>query len=269
MKTILLPTDFSDNAKTAIDYAISMLKDEHCYYILLNTYERPRTGQSMLKSIIDILRNDSKRGLKKELKRIKDKFDIKNIEVISEEGGFIAIINSIIAKRKIDLVFVGSKGESNIEDIIIGSNTARVIKYIDFPSMIIPVNEDFKKPKTILFPTDLKEITNEDIVSPLLYIAKKYNAEIKVLYVDRGKKEYDKQDLENRISKMLEGANISFNYIENSDIPEGINKFLEDNPADFLAMIKRKGRLFDNLFHQSLTKRIALNARYPLLALHD
>lgn len=269
MKTILLPTDFSDNAKAAIDYAISMLNDEHCYYILLNTYERPRTGQSMLKSIIDILRNDSKRGLKKETKRIKEKFNIKNIEVISEEGSFITIVNSIIEKRKIDLVFVGSKGESNIEDIIIGSNTARVIKYIDFPSMIIPIKQIFKEPKIILFPVDLKEISREEVVAPLIYIAKKYNSEIKVLYVDRGKKEFDKLEFENRISSILKDTKFSFNYIENSDIPDGINKFLEDNPADFLALIKRKGRLFDNIFHQSLTKRIALNARYPLLALHD
>ena len=38
MKKILLPTDFSDNAWNAIEYALKLFKDEVCTFYLLNTY---------------------------------------------------------------------------------------------------------------------------------------------------------------------------------------------------------------------------------------
>ncbi len=38
MKKILLPTDFSENALNAIDYALQLFKDEKCAFFILNTY---------------------------------------------------------------------------------------------------------------------------------------------------------------------------------------------------------------------------------------
>ena len=38
MKKIILPTDFSDNALNAIDYAMQLFKDEVCAFFILNVY---------------------------------------------------------------------------------------------------------------------------------------------------------------------------------------------------------------------------------------
>ena len=38
MKTILLPTDYSENAWNAIAYALNLFKNETCTFYLLNTY---------------------------------------------------------------------------------------------------------------------------------------------------------------------------------------------------------------------------------------
>ena len=64
MKTILLMTDFSDNAKNAIRYAIEMFEDK-VDYVLLNTYAvRENSGSFM--SIIDRVKEISEEELKKE-----------------------------------------------------------------------------------------------------------------------------------------------------------------------------------------------------------
>mgnify|MGYP000303646047 CR=1 FL=1 len=38
MKKILLPTDFSENAQKAIDYALLLFKNEACTFYLLHAY---------------------------------------------------------------------------------------------------------------------------------------------------------------------------------------------------------------------------------------
>lgn len=270
MKTLLLPTDFSENAKKATDFAISLYGDEQSYFILLNSYERPRTGQSMMKSIVDILRNDSKRGLKKEYKRLNQKFNQENmdIEFLSENGELINSINSALKKHQLDMIFVGSKGENELEEIILGSNTARIIKNIDAPIMVIPATAEFQKPNKIVFASDLKEITNDEILKPLLEIAKKYDAEVMILHVEKGNN-IDRMTAEANLKEYLKEVKHSFHYVENTDIPKGIEAFLERQHVDYLSVIKRKGTLIENIFHQSLTKKIALSAKHPLLVMHD
>ena len=45
-KHILLPTDFSSNARNAIDYAIQMFRKEECIFYILNAFEVGASGLS-------------------------------------------------------------------------------------------------------------------------------------------------------------------------------------------------------------------------------
>lgn len=67
MKTILIPTDFSENARNAALYAFSLFDLEKDKFILLNAYSMPATGRSaMLADLTDDMKRESKRGLYKE-----------------------------------------------------------------------------------------------------------------------------------------------------------------------------------------------------------
>ncbi len=62
-------------------------------------------------------------------------------------------------EKKIDLIFVGRKGISEIENILIGSTTSRLIRNSDIPVMVIPKNRRTPKIKKILSPIDFSDLS--------------------------------------------------------------------------------------------------------------
>ena len=63
-KKIILPTDFSDNARNAYHYAFSLFGFENVEYILFNTYLLPYTRMGTLINLIEIIEEISKKGRK-------------------------------------------------------------------------------------------------------------------------------------------------------------------------------------------------------------
>ena len=74
MKTILIPTNFSDVARHATDYAIQLLGKDLGRVILLNAFEQPKMGRTLQLSLIDILKRTSEKGLIEDKTRIEEEF---------------------------------------------------------------------------------------------------------------------------------------------------------------------------------------------------
>jgi len=52
------------------------------------------------------------------------------------------------------------------------------------------------------------------------------------------------------------------------NVEKAMNNYVENNPIDLVAMITTKGNLFNNLFHDSITKQAAMHTKMPLLVMH-
>ncbi len=63
MKNILFPTDFSDNANHALKYAVDFALKTGSNLVILNCYAMPSSTVGVMKSIKDILRQDSEAGM--------------------------------------------------------------------------------------------------------------------------------------------------------------------------------------------------------------
>ena len=70
MKNILVPTDFSETARNALKYAISLFGSDN-HFILMNAYEEPTSTTSSMISLRDILHESSVDSLKDEEQYIK------------------------------------------------------------------------------------------------------------------------------------------------------------------------------------------------------
>ncbi len=60
MKTILIPTSFSDISRHATDYVIRLMHGEKLKIVLLNSFEQPKTGRTVHLSILDIMKKKVK-----------------------------------------------------------------------------------------------------------------------------------------------------------------------------------------------------------------
>jgi nucleotide-binding universal stress UspA family protein len=272
MKRILIPTNFSDLAHNAIDYAVGMFSYDNVEYILLNTYMRVNTGADMMIYNTD-LGEESKKKLSKELEYVTNKYpsELLNIESMSEYGSIPTAVNKICESVDIDYVVMGTKGASGLKRFFFGSNVADVVEDVKCPVLVVPEDVKYKPPIKIAFATDYHGLEDKYFLSPLSEMALQYQSELSVVNVNT--EEYyageRNVDLDVKLHPELDKVSHKFFQVWNSSIVNGLNTFIDEHDLDMLAMIAREHGLLSNLLGGSVTKELSMLTKIPLLILHE
>jgi nucleotide-binding universal stress UspA family protein len=273
MKKLLLPTDFSENARNAIEYAINMFGCENAEYILLNVWAEPSTTADMLRSINDLLEKQSIEDLTREEKYLRAKFPEKqlNIECRSDYGELSFVINGISERENIDFVVMGTKGASGLKKFFAGSNTAAVVASVKCPVLAIPEKVNYKPPVRIAFAADYEELENHYILSPLSDLCRQYGSELMIVNIQPEGELINADHAVSGIAlhNVWEDISHDFFTIENSDIAEALSGFIEENDADLLVMVARQRNFFNRIFRSSVTRQMSMLAKVPLLVLPE
>jgi nucleotide-binding universal stress UspA family protein len=72
-----------------------------------------------------------------------------------------------------------------------------------------------------------------------------------------------------RVHSNFDGLKRTFNVVTDSDVIYGINNYLENNPAEILAMTARKHSFLERLFGTVHTKKMSYETKIPLLVLKE
>jgi nucleotide-binding universal stress UspA family protein len=272
LKNILLPVDFSDCAKKACHYAFSLFKGEDCKFFLLNVYEIKADINNMHSALNDIIKEETIIRLNQETEEFKRLYDKENFvfESIALHGDLIIIMDKLTLKHQIDLIIMGTSGkrESEESENGLGSNTAAAIQYITIPIIAVPESHFSFQLKKIVFAIN-KKVTDTSLFAPIIELSKKYNSVVQILHVSHVGEFAAKSINHLGLNGSLNGVNHNFNFIDNDDVYEGIQQFIEDQHPDMLVMIAGKNSFFHRIFHKSLTTKVALHSHVPLLAIHD
>lgn len=275
MKKILFPTDFSDNAAKAMQYALFLAKELNADIILLNTYQIPAGGNTTIKSmhLSEILKSDAEAGLQKVLQTIRNnkEYDNINIETVAKQGDLVQLVNEMSAEFMFDLVVMGTKGATGAKEVLIGSNTAAVIKGAACPVLVIPEKASYKKPQKFTFAYDLKAIHESNGFNLFKTLVKKLDGEIAILNVgiDELPSSTDEAVAGIKLNHLLEGIKHNFFFVKNENVSDGIESFIKEKGTDCLVMIARKHSFLEKIFHKSVTKKMAYHVDVPLLVLKD
>lgn len=272
MKTVLLPIDFSENSRNAVDYAIDLFGDDECEFVLLNCYRTPHAGATMLVSIEDLMHNETINDLKEEKQRIIDNNPsaVLNIDVVAEFGDIIMGLNKVTRNRYVDVIVMGTKGASGVKEVIIGSNTAAVIKKVKRPIITVPENYKFTAPKHLVLAADYEETGSNDELKMLKAIATKYGSEISILNVHRELTIPNDDQVTNALefNKIFEGIEHSFVDSVESDIAEGIENYINEHEVDILTLVSRERGFLETILRKSISKKMVMHAKCPTLVLH-
>ncbi len=268
MKHILLLSDFSNTARNAALYALKLFENESVIFHLLNAYDLEFSGSPYVMQIKDELAYESGNGLKDEVAILKRAFPNAVINALSCFGSLINVVQEQIAEKHPKLIVLGCRGESALENFLLGSNAYEVIKNVGAPILVVPKTAQFKKPEKIVFATDLKDVEKDDVVNPIRDITDRYHSSLMFLNVLDD--EYvNRLDAESKIAAHFPKIDMSFNFIEGDDVAKSINKFMDENDAEMVALVRHNLGFFDRLFHPSITKQMVLHPEYPMLILHE
>ncbi len=270
MKNILFPTDFSDASKDAIYYGISLFEGEACKFIFLNTFPIPYVNPEIPVTVSDVTSENADKLFKKLVKQIKKDFPQGTFEIETKfrVGELSPTVSSLVDKRKIDLIIMATRGASGFEAALVGTRTARLIKNVVCPVLVIPEGIKFKKPKKIALALENSMDISKRILKPLFEIAAKYNSEFLILHVIKDTKE-ENLIKKKKVDDYFKNVKYSYYEIEDENISHGIDDFIKENNPSILGMVNHNLKLFKRIFHKSITKEMALHIDIPLLAMHD
>lgn len=271
MKEILLPTDGSENARKAIRYAVTLFGNDP-KYLIVNSWMMPHAGASMLVSLDKELSKDSAELLEREVAWFKEEFPMAaNVDTSSEKGDVVHVLSILVNKPDDQMVVMGTKGASGIEEVLIGSNTAAVVGKLSCPVIAVPSDAELKTPVQICLAADYREIDDNVVWEPLVNMVKSTGAELSILHV---KEDWEAVDAEEyaeslKLRDYFSDLQPKFVGATNSDVTEGINEYADRVNADMIVVLSRNEGFFHRLFNRSESKKLAMHTKLPLVVLHE
>jgi len=281
MQKILIPTDFSENVWNAIDYAMQLFRNRRCTFYLLNTYTpvipSSRFMAKMIDGvrIVDAVRENSERGLNKTVERIESKYGNPNhsFETISSFNLLVEEVKDIVETFGIHMVITGTKGASGVDEVFMGSNTVRIIKSArKCPVLAIPHHFEYATPSEIAFATDFNRFYTSSELSPLLDMAKMFNATIRIVHVQYAIKaltELQQFNL-NMLRRYLGDTEHYVHTVsELNSVSQTLETFSTELGIHLLAMLNYQHSYMEKMTREPIIKRTAFHTQIPLLVIPE
>ena len=282
IKKILVPTDFSDQATRALEYAIHLAKAADAQLFVLHAY---RVANSVMTSPYPVAGAYGGDALV-DYKQIKQAVD-QDMEALESDHllnkhltyELIAVCNlpeeaieETVNERDIDLVVMGTRG-GGVIDKLVGSTTTHVMRRVACPLIAVPENAIFAKVEHILLATDYERIKRADTFQILVTLANIFRAQVNVLHITPKytKLTQEKLAVGETLDRLLRHARHTYCHEENDDILEGLRTYLRehDEEVGMLAMVPRDHSFWDRIVRGSVTKSILFEADRPVFVVRE
>ncbi len=276
MKNILLPTDFSDNAYNAALYSLQLYREVQCNFILLNSFEidgyyngslfiaRPneQTLTAAAKTSEEKLQE-----LKFSLERLSHETQ-HGFEIIMRNLPLEQAVNREIKSREIEVVIIGTQGETAARDVAFGNHTINLMENVtNCPVLAVPSHVKFTGLKEVVLPTGFKLEYGPGDLDYLISLLQTHHAPIRILHIEEAALDTEQEDNRNFLEVLLQPVQHSFHYLSYVPVPLGIYCFTESRGSDMIAFLHKKHSFFENLLFEPLYKKIGNFAQIPVLVI--
>ncbi|XLS30712.1 universal stress protein [Flavobacteriaceae bacterium M23B6Z8] len=279
MKRILLPTDFSGNALNAIKYALYLFEKEDCIFYLVNAYQvspsalSSRINKERQTRLFDITREEANSKMKELHRQLISNNQNKRHRIKSycKPGDPLQIIYQYTIGKKVDYIFMGTKGSTGAKEIFMGSSTVAVIKNITYcPVIAVPEKYSFDLPDEILFATDFKRYFEKKELKPLKDMASLWNTSIRILYIDEGELTTMQEKNKQVLQQLLSGVPfLEEKTSKKKSIAKTIMRYADQPSVGMISMVNNKHSFIEKLLREAVIKKVAFRAKIPFLVLPE
>ncbi len=278
MQQFLIPTDFSQNAWNATAYALRFFNNEkttfHFLHIDISFHKGSDdnlhyAGLSIKKEVPDHLNSDMDDWMRKVNTQYSNPQHTFKHAII--QAPFIDGIRNFILENSIDFMVMGTKGASGLKEMTLGSRAGAVITRVKCSILVIPEKASFKKTLSIGFPTDFNMSYKYKVIDTLQNISRVSNSSIRVLRVAQTQKPLDNFQSNNRqiLKERLRGIPHSFHVIENPNLENALQSFVNTMQIDMVAMIAKNLNFFQRILFRPQVAQISYHIHIPFLVLHE
>ena len=270
MKNILVPTDFSNEAGFALDFAVQLASKTNGKVHVLNVVEIPinAAADPMGAPIIQDWGSDFTKSIKEsnqeKLDGILGKYQ--NIDGIVEIGIMLDSTLEFIEGNDIDLVVMGTKGATGLKEIFVGSNAEKVVRYAHCPVITLAYAANVEAIEEIVFGLDLGG-NKKKVIAQLKKLQKALDLTIHFVHINTPHVILNQDET---ITKMREFAlenefeDYTVNVRRNTMPDTGIIEFAKEMSADMIAMASNRRKGLAHFFKGSLAEDIVNHSPMPV-----
>ncbi|XCF07566.1 universal stress protein [Tamlana crocina] len=278
MKRVLLPTDFSENSVSAINYAMALLKSESCEFYILNVQKASSyiTDDMMIVSpsstVYKTLIESAKKSVDNLISDLKTNFSNPNhsFNGLVDYDNFADAINQVSDTNDIDFIIMGTKGTSGIEKMIFGSNTVRVMQHCDVPVLAIPKHCSYSSLNSLAFLINNLKALQPKSLKVLNYLLEKNDAKLKLLSTGTLSEQEALQTLaSNFIKSHFPLAEHEFLAASGNNLYEVVHDYIETHSVKLLCIVSKHHSFLEQLFSNEPIENLAFKMNLPFLVMHN
>jgi len=262
MKNLLVPSDFSEYAEAALEYAAFIAKiRKSTIHILTVVHSTDEDEYVKAENQLE------------ELKKLDFMANTKVEMYVKIDGQISDKILECAEEVSADLILMGSHGTSTVSDILLGSNTDRVVRKSEFNVLTIKHKMSDIKIDSIAFASDFSPESNR-IFSVIRKYADKFDAQIHLLKVNtpshfeptRVSMEKINHFIENEGLSPVVGDKYKIALYSDSTQELGILNYCIENEIDMVALGTHKHSFWQLMF-ESTSQNLVSHSFRPVLTI--
>lgn len=274
MKRVLIPTDFSEISLNALKYARLLFERVPATFYLLHVYKdlpsdvsNDKYGSEWLDVNTVEVAKDLRhllRGIQKTNTNTRHYFN-----AVSRSTSLIHAIMEMVRTKDIETIVMGAKGPKGAFEIFLGGNSAKVIKKVNLPVIVVPEVYRIRKPSQIVFSTNFNRAFHKNELATLMFLAKSLRCKIKVVQImnDTSLNDFQKVNKEH-LKDLFKGLDFYFGKIDMTfSETEAIKDFVMKTESDMISLVNHKLNFFYRLIEGNVVKKVTFNSPVPILVL--
>jgi len=272
MRKIIIPLDFSKCSEHACKLASRIARKTNSEIHLLHMIEVPSTiitarannNLNIPESMLYI------RKVRDKMLDYKKKYFKKN-KIVNHAIRFqtpFEGIKSYCDKVKADLIVMGSRGHSKVDEILIGSNTEKTVRTSNVPVLVVKKATKKFNPKKIVFASDFKEEINAKNFNQLVKFAKTFKSKIHLLKVNTPNNFQSSSNVMKKVKEFIKTHALPKHAIQiysDNSVEKGILNYANDINADIIGIGTHGRNGLAQIFNSSISKNITKRASKPIL----
>ena len=276
MNTYLVPTDFSENANNAIEYAAEIAHATGRKLLLLHVHKP-------VISPFDVVGAMLTEDIETAVKYANEKLDVIR-QALNDEypdmqchtqvtiGDVVEQVVAVSERKNVELIIMGTYGTKNLETLLFGTNTSLVIERAHCPVLSVPFDVPFRVPYKMLFATNFAFNDLEGVVQ-MTAVARAFNAQLIIAHVmtDDNARDHEQELMDAFLSEvrhLTDYPKISNILISDKTVNEGLDAIVSETNADMIALSMQKRGIFEQFFNPGIARKFSAHNVIPLLAFH-
>jgi nucleotide-binding universal stress UspA family protein len=270
MKRILVPVDFSEYSVEALKVAAQIARKNNYEIVVLHLLELPHGGSDDFghgSSIPEIIFFKNKA-----IEKLEDLLDAEFLDGIEvfESVEFKKVDRGVIdisIKSDVDLIVMGSHGTSGFNEMIVGSNTEKIVRSSKIPVLVIKKGMKEFEPTNFVFASDFSQESHKPFLK-MLEFAKIFNSKLFLVTICTPASFKATASTEKNMANFVANFdldNYSTHIYNDTNIENGIINFSNSVQADLIGICTHGRTGLAHFYNGSTSEDLVNHAMKPVI----